>query len=55
VKPWLKDIHQDVDGFFYYFPPQSGGCLTAHIMRQIADDLDEMNRPQNKAIEEELK
>jgi hypothetical protein len=54
-KPWLTDISQDVDGFHYYFPPQNGGCLSAHTMRQIADAIDEMDRPWREKIEKELK
>lgn len=47
-------IYQEVDGFYYYDPPTSGGCYAAHTLREIADKLDEMNKPWSEQIGREL-
>ena len=46
-------IYQEVDGFYYYDPP-GHGSYAAHTLREIADKLDEMNKPWSEQIEREL-
>lgn len=50
---WLAGIYQEVDGFYYYDPP-GHGSYAAHTLREIADKLDEMNKPWSEQIEREL-
>lgn len=43
------------DGFLYFFPDGlSGGAWTAWWMREVADKLDELNKPWRERIEKEL-
>jgi hypothetical protein len=51
---WSEHIYQEVDGFYYYDPPPNGGCYPAHILRTIADKLDEMNKPWQEQIERDF-
>ena len=44
----------EVDGF-YYFDPNAVGCFTAHQLRWIADELDQMNAPWEKQLDEYFK
>lgn len=49
-----KDIYMEVDGF-YYFDPNAVGYFTAHQLRWIADELDQMNAPWEKKLDEFFK
>jgi hypothetical protein len=41
----------DVDGFYYFLPNQNGGGLwQSHVLKAIADKLDELNREINESI-----
>lgn len=46
------DIIRADDGFYVLWPITQKGYFTPHILRQIADLLDEMNEPWRKDIEE---
>lgn len=48
-----KSIYQECDGF-YVLDTIDGGCLYAHHLRWLADELDEMNKDWNETIEREL-
>lgn len=38
------------DGFLYYAPEGNGGCISAHELRTIADELDKRNKTWNDSI-----
>lgn len=40
------------DGFIYYWPHGGRGCLSSHNLRDIADRLDEINKPWSDEIAE---
>lgn len=44
------------DGYFYFYFPDilTAGCLPAHILREIAEKLDEINEPWDKIVEQGL-
>jgi len=52
---YLGDFVRDVDGFFYYWPSEDGGCWSAWTLRLIANELEELNADWNKYIDENLK
>ena len=41
----------DVDGYFYFWPSNEG-CWSAHMMRTIANKLDEVNKKWDDQITE---
>lgn len=51
-----KDIGSfqlDSDGFYYFWQDEDlVGCWSAHNLREIADELDNVNKPYRKSIEE---
>jgi len=49
-----KDIYREVDGF-YYFEPNAVGHFTAQQLRWIADELDRMDAPWEKKLDEFFK
>lgn len=53
MKPWEKDIFKDVDGYFYYWSSATGS-MSAHLLREIAAHLDELNKPWDEVVEREL-
>ncbi|HNR55116.1 MAG TPA: hypothetical protein PKJ19_08120 [Flavobacteriales bacterium] len=51
----IGHLHQLDDGFFYFFPEGlRGGAWDAWWMREIADKLDELNKPWVEQIEKDL-
>lgn len=48
-----KELLQEVDGFYYYFPSGTG-MLTSHGLRIIADELDKRNADWNEQINKYL-
>lgn len=46
----IGEFEKDVDGYYYYWPTQRAGHWSAHVMRAIADKLDELNKPWNDKI-----
>ena len=53
-KDIVSGIIQEVDGFYYYYPPENGTCYASHTLRVIADKLDEINKPWTEIIEREF-
>lgn len=47
---YLGELYRDVDGLFYYKPPDNCGVLSANFMRQIAAKLDDMNGSKNANV-----
>ncbi len=45
---------RDVDGYFYYWPEKLSGAWEAHILRAIADKLDEINKPWDEQIRNDI-
>ena len=45
----VGELIMDVDGY-YYFWPSNDGCWPSHIMRSVANKLDEINKPWNDQI-----
>jgi uncharacterized protein (DUF2164 family) len=45
---------QDVDGYYYYWPGKTDreGHYAAHHLREIAEALDEINKPWDDEIKE---
>ena len=52
---YLGELYRDVDGFFYYAPPENGGVFSANFMRQMADKLDGMNKEWQEQITRDLR
>ena len=51
----LGEAYQEVDGYFYFEPNRSNvGFWMPHILRAIADKLDEINKPWNDMVERDL-
>ncbi len=48
-----KDIIQEVDGFYYYFPT-GRGFLASHDLREVADELDRRNKDWSDEIDKLL-
>lgn len=44
------------DGYYDWWPeyPSRGGSLPAYFLRNLADELDRLNEPWNKQVEEDL-
>lgn len=40
------------DGFLYYAPEATGGCIAAHELRALADELDRRNKAWEDQINE---
>lgn len=52
----LGHAYQEVDGFYVFvFPDGRNGAFEAHVLRSIADQLDKMNEPWQKQIDEDFK
>lgn len=50
---YLGDILKKEDGFYDFWPLKRPGCYwPAHLLRAIADKLDEMNAPWQKEIDD---
>ena len=41
---FLGTFQKDMDGYFKYWPPLRNGYWSAHVLRAIADKLDELNK-----------
>lgn len=46
----VGELIMDVDGYFYFWPNRSDGLWSSHIMRSIANKLDDINKPWNDEI-----
>ena len=51
---YLGDIIQKEDGFYDWWPPfpSNGGCWSSYVLREIADKIDELNKPYEKELED---
>lgn len=47
---WDKEISILDDGFHYFWPNELKGCLSSNNLRNIADRLDELNKPWSDEI-----
>lgn len=47
----VGELIMDVDGYFYFWP-SNDGCWSSHIMRSIANKLDDINKPWNDEVTE---
>ena len=47
----IGEFIQDVDGYFYFWLNKNDGCWSAHHLREIADELDKINKPWNDEID----
>ena len=52
---YLGTFDQDVDGYFYYWPSNKGGCFAGHDLISIGEKLEEINKPWNDKIDEDFK
>lgn len=50
IKACESDLIKDVDGFVKFWP-QKAGCLEAHHLRMLADELDKRNADWQKQID----
>lgn len=48
---YLGDIVKEVDGFYVYYPEIRGGYWSSHMMREIADKIDELDAPWQKEMD----
>ena len=47
------EIYKEVDGYFYFQPNNKlTGCVPAHILREVADKMDELNKSWNEQIDD---
>ena len=46
----IGDLDMDGDGYFYFWPERLNGAWEAHVLRAIADKLDEINKPWDEEI-----
>ena len=49
---YIGDVLAKEDGFYDFWPTLSGGCWPAYLLRQIADELDALNEPLDREIED---
>lgn len=47
----LGEIGMLEDGFYYYWPKLRAGCWSSHVMREIADKIDELDKPYQEQID----
>jgi hypothetical protein len=47
----IGNVYQEVDGFYVFDPKREGGVWQAHSLREIADILDNLNKPWEEHIE----
>jgi hypothetical protein len=47
----LGAVSKDVDGYYVWWPKQTGGCWPAYALRAIADQLDEINAPWDAEVQ----
>jgi hypothetical protein len=43
-----------IDGFFYYYPPRERfwGCYSEEFLKSLSNELEKLNYPINKSIDE---
>jgi hypothetical protein len=50
----IGEFIRDVDGYFYFWSENNLGAWPSHLLRDIADKLDEINQLWDEHIEKEL-
>lgn len=51
----IGEFGQGDDGYFYWWPPYPCfGCLSAHELRKIADNLDKLNKDWDTEVAQNL-
>lgn len=52
----LGELSNLEDGFYYWWPDpdRRGGCWDAYILREIADELDRLNKPWQDIVDVEM-
>lgn len=48
----MKNIVRDVDGYYYFWPTKNEGHYSSQHLREIANHLDELNKPYEESIDE---
>lgn len=51
----LGAFSMDIDGYYYYWTNNDSGCWNSNALRMIADALDEINKPYDDHIKENLR
>lgn len=49
---FMGELYMEVDGFYVYEPVLRGGFWEAYVLREIADKLDELNKPWQQNIDD---
>lgn len=47
----VGELIMDVDGYFYFWPEDNNGAWSSYLLRQLADKIDEINKPWNQKTE----
>lgn len=47
-----KDIVQDVDGYYYFWPSANRGHFSEYALRVIANHLEKLNKPWDNQVNE---
>ncbi len=50
----IGEFIMDVDGHFYFWSENNLGAWSSHLLRDIADKLDEINQLWDEHVEKEL-
>ena len=50
----IGEFIRDVDGYFYFWSENNLGAWPSHLLRDIADKLDEINQLWDEHVEKEL-
>ena len=50
----IGEFIRDVDGYFYFWSENNLGAWPSHLLRDIADKLDEINQLWDEHIEKKL-
>lgn len=50
----IGDFLMENDGYFYFFPILNGGFWEAHILIEIGNKLNELNKEWDETIQKEL-
>lgn len=51
----IGTFERDVDGFYYFWNNDDGGCWGEYSLRLVADALEKLNKPWNEQIQNDLK
>jgi hypothetical protein len=48
----LGILYREIDGYFVFGPEPGGGSWSGHVLRDIADKIEELNKPWDQQIQE---